>query len=251
MNSTGCSSRAKAPDRTLTRQLILSRDNSPFACEIRLTSEGSRSLLEPSQLPAAALTSCAPCRDILQQPRRERSISQASGSPLVKKYLNRTLIRLSEPSLSSFALTHELIQAGRNLRDIGHSLVVSLSTQPLWEPGSKYKKNIVSNMYSLKDHGIEIALDGVNIQNEAMTGKNTLNLFNYIKLSVSSLDQCLKLNGDPEFLNRLHDRMVTLSHNHKISFIADRVEHIESHSMARALPFDYFQGSHYSPADRF
>jgi hypothetical protein len=41
---------------------------------------------------------------------------------------------------------------------------------------------------------------------------------------------------------------VTLTHNN-IYLIADRVEHIESHPVAWALPFAYLQGSRYSLAD--
>jgi hypothetical protein len=236
MNATGGISPANAPYRYLTRQLILSRDDRPFASEIRTTPH----LSAPSSWTSLAA-----------QPRVRRASASLKDprSHTQKKYLNRTLLCLSEPSLASFTLADELIRSGDNLRDLGHTLVVSLEERPFWEVDSKYKKNITHNMYRLKDHGIEIALGSDTLQRDALTRFSTLNLFNYIKVSVSSLDQCLKLNGNPEFFNRLHDRMVTLSHNNKISFIADRVEHIESHTLARALPFDYFQGSYYSPAD--
>lgn len=240
MNATGGISPAKALYRYLTRQLILSRDDRPFASEVKTT-------------PALCWTSLAtqPCApgNALGQLLRGAVSAQDPRSHTTKKYLNRTLLCLSEPSLASFALADELIRSGNNLRDLGHTLVVSLNAQPFWEVDSKYKKNITYNMYRLKDHGIEIALDGDTLQRDALTRFSTLNLFNYIKVSTTSLGQHLKLNGNPELFNRLHDRMVTLSHNNKISFIADRVEHIESHSLARALPFDYFQGSYYSPAD--
>lgn len=244
MNATGGFSPAKAPYRYLTRQLILSRDSRPFAREIRTVCP----LPAPSSRTPLAAHPCE--RDDAYRPlHRKLSSLKDHRSHNPDKYLNRTVLCLSEPSLASFALADELILSGNNLRDLGHTLVVSLNEQPFWEVDSKYKKNITHNMYRLKDHGIEIALDGYTLQREALTRFSTLNLFNYIKVSISSLDQCLKLNGNPEFFNRLHDRMVTLSHNNKISFIADRVEHIESHSLARALPFDYFQGSYYSPAD--
>lgn len=240
MNATGGISPANAPYRYLTRQLILSRDDRPFASEVRTTPALCRTSL--------AAQPCAPS-DARGQLHRGAVSLQDPRSHTPKKYLNRTLLCLSEPSLASFALADELIRSGDNLRDLGHTLVVSLEEQPFWEVDSKYKKNITHNMYRLKDHGIEIALGSDTLQRDTLTRFSTLNLFNYIKVSVSSLDQCLKLNGNPEFFNRLHDRMVTLSHNNKISFIADRVEHIESHTLARALPFDYFQGSYYSPAD--
>lgn len=101
----------------------------------------------------------------------------------------------------------------------------------------------------MKDHGIEIAFDDYKIDDESIEIFTTLNLFDYIKISISSLDLNLKLSGNPELFNRLHERMTMLTHNTKVSFIADRVEHAASHILARALPFNYFQGSHYSPAD--
>ncbi|RON57423.1 EAL domain-containing protein [Pseudomonas frederiksbergensis] len=242
MNAIGGTSPAQAPHRYLTRQLILSRDDRPFASEISTTTEADRPLPALSSWTTQAGQSRERGSDTLTHMHRGRS-------PTPKKYLNRTVVRLSELSLASFALAEELIQSGNNLRDLGHTLVVSLKERPFWEVDSKYKKNIIYHMYRLKDHGIEIALDDYNLQREALTCFTTLNLFNYIKVSIASLDQCFKLNSNPEFFNRLHDRMVALIHNNKISFIADRVEHIEGHSLARALPFDYFQGSYYSPAD--
>ncbi|MEO6677559.1 MAG: EAL domain-containing protein [Pseudomonas sp.] len=244
MNATGGISPAKAPYRCITRQLILSRDDRPFASEIN-----TRPLPAPPSRMTRAGQLCEPGNPPLVQMHREHSSQNNRRLHNPKKYLNRTFIRLSEPSLARFALAQELIRSGNNLRDLGHTLVVSFKGRPFWEVDSKYKKNIIYHMYHLKDHGIEIALDDYNIQQEALTRFNTLNLFNYIKVSISSLGQCLKLNSEPEFLNRLHDHMATLTHNNKISFIADRVEHIESHSLARALPFAYFQGSYYSPAD--
>lgn len=244
MNATGGISPAKAPYRSLTRQLILSRDDRPFASEIKphpLPAPPSRTTLagQTGELGSDAWVHLHPAASSLKH----------LCSPHPKKLLNRTLLCLSEPSLASFSLVEELIRSGNSLRDFGHTLVVSLKARPFWEVDSKYKKNIIYHMYHLKDHGIEIALDDDNIQRQALARFGNLDLFNYIKVSTSSLGQCLKLNGNPEFFNRLHDRMVTLTHNNKISFIADRVEHIESHLVARALPFDYFQGSYYSPAD--
>ncbi|RON45300.1 EAL domain-containing protein [Pseudomonas frederiksbergensis] len=244
MNATGGTSPVKAPHRSLTRQLILSRDARPFASEIK-----TRPLPAPSSWTTQAGQLCEHSGAPLVPVHREPSPQKDHRLHNPGKYLNRTFLCLSEPSLASFALADELIRSGNNLRDLGHTLVVSLKGQPFWEVDSKYKKNIIYHMYHLKDHGIEIALDDYNLQREALTRFSTLNLFNYIKVSIESLDQCLKLNSNPEFFNRLHDRMVTLTHNNKISFIADRVEHIEGHSLARALPFDYFQGSYYSPAD--
>lgn len=248
MNATGGISPVKAPYRYFTRQLILSRDDRPFASEIRPATKAH------SPLPATSSPTIPACQvcgrgDPLMLKHREPGALRERHSHNPEKHLNRTVLCLSEPGLASFAVTEELIRSANNLHDLGHTLVVSLKSRVFWEVDCKYKKNIIYHMYRLKDHGIEIALDDYDIQRKALTSFSTLNLFNYIKVSISPLDQCLKLNGNPEFFNQLHDHMVALIHNNKISFIADRVERIESHSMARALPFAYFQGGYYSPAD--
>jgi len=92
-----------------------------------------------------------------------------------------------------------LTQSDNNLRNPGHTVAAPLNEQTFWEVDSKYKKNIIYHMYRLKDHGIEIALDACNIQRMALTRSSALYPFNDIKVSTSSLDPCLKLNGNPEF----------------------------------------------------
>ncbi|MHC8285313.1 EAL domain-containing protein [Pseudomonas sp. XS1P51] len=165
------------------------------------------------------------------------------------KYLSRIFVCVRQSDLADSALTEELIQSADALRDFGQTLVIALNELPLSAVSFTDKKKILHNVYLLKDHGIEIAFDDYNTRDESIEIFTTLNLFDYIKISVSTLDLSLKLTGNPELFNRLHERMTMLTHNTKVSFIADRVEHAASHILARALPFDYFQGSHYSPAD--
>jgi EAL domain-containing protein (putative c-di-GMP-specific phosphodiesterase class I) len=165
------------------------------------------------------------------------------------KYLSRRFVCVGQSDLANSALTEELIQSGAALRELGQTLVIALNELPLSAISFAEKKKILHNIYLLKDHGIEIAFDDYKIDDESIEIFTTLNLFDYIKISISSLDLSLKLSGNPELFNRLHERMTMLTHNTKVSFIADRVEHAASHILARALPFEYFQGSHYSPAD--
>ncbi|MFS2197299.1 EAL domain-containing protein [Pseudomonas sp. Pseusp3] len=165
------------------------------------------------------------------------------------KYLSRRFVCVGQSDLANSALTEELIQTGAALREFGQTLVIALNELPLSAISFAEKKKILHNIYLLKDHGIEIAFDDYKIDDESIEIFTTLNLFDYIKIPISSLDLSLKLSGNPELFNRLHERMTMLTHNTKVSFIADRVEHAASHILARALPFDYFQGSHYSPAD--
>ncbi|MBT2373298.1 hypothetical protein [Pseudomonas fluorescens] len=210
MNATGGTSPAKAQNRYLARQQFLLRDNHPLASETRTTAPS------PWRMPAGQSCGCS-CNALVHPHRDPASrIDRRSYHP--KKYLNRTTLFLSKPSLASFSMVKEPFQSGNNLCDLGHTLAVSLNEHPFWEVDSKYKKIIIYNMYRLKDHGIEIARDEYSIQRKALTGFNSLNLTNHIKVSISPQDQCLKLNGNPEFLNKHHDRMVTLTHNNKIFY---------------------------------
>lgn len=232
-------------DHYLSRQLILTRDDFPFGSEIRIHFDDSTSALcatEPYQM--SEIYSEVLMRTMLIAfSLKDRNTTDEN------KYLSRRFVCVGQPDLANSALREELIQVGATLRGFGQTLVIALNELPLSAVSFTDKKKILHNVYLLKDHGIEIALDDYKIDDESIEIFTTLNLFDYIKISISRLDLSLKLSGNPELFNRLYERMTMLTHNTKVSFIADRVEHAASHVLARALPFDYFQGSHYSPAD--
>lgn len=229
----------------LSRQLILTRDDCPFGSEIRIHFDDTASV------------ACAPeahqmseiYSEVLMQTRLIAFSLKDRNTTNGNKYLSRRFICVGQADLANFSLTEELIQSSAALREFGQTLVIALNELPLSAVSFAEKKKILHNVYLLKDHGIEIAFDDYNIDDESIEIFTTLNLFDYIKISISSLDLSLKLSGNPELFNRIHERMTMLTHNTKVSFIADRVEHAASHILARALPFNYFQGSHYSPAD--
>ncbi|WP_454837043.1 hypothetical protein [Pseudomonas veronii] len=166
------------------------------------------------------------------------------------KYLSHRFVCVGQSDLANPALTEELIQTDTALREFGQTLVVTFNELPLSAISFADKKKILHSAYLLKDHDIKIALENYNTDDEIIEIFTTMNLFDYMKISISSLDLSLKLSGNPELFNHLHEHMTTLTHEKKVSFIASRVEHAASHILARALPFDYFQGSHYSPADK-
>ncbi|WP_095197016.1 EAL domain-containing protein [Pseudomonas sp. Irchel 3A7] len=249
MNATECVPRFERANHYLSRQLILTRDDCPFGSEIRIKSDDSQFLSALASYASATNEMSAIYSEALMQTRliafslKDRNISSQN------KYLSRRFVCLEQSALANAALTEELIQCSEALRGFGQTLVVALNELPLPTVNFSDKKKILHNVYLLKDHGIEIALDGYNIYDESIEIFTTLNLFDYIKISISALDLSLKLTSNPELFNRLYERMTAQAHNTKVCFIADRVEHAASHVLARALPFDYFQGSHYSPAD--
>ncbi|SDU87731.1 hypothetical protein [Pseudomonas mucidolens] len=219
MNAIGGISPATAPNRCQPPRLA-SVDKRLLANEAGIKVQAHR--------PTPPGRSCKGSCEVWARPHGTSYLRNDRQSPGVKKNLNRMFPRLSKSRLAKFFPSKALHRSGNNLRDLRHTVVMSLNAPPLWEVGSKYKKNNIIDMYLLKNHGIEITLNDYSTQRTTLTSFSTLIQPNYIKVSTPSLDQCLKLNGNPEFLNNPHDCMVTLFHNNKISFKADRVEHIES-----------------------
>ncbi|MFU2328616.1 EAL domain protein [compost metagenome] len=249
MNATECVPRFDRANQYLSRQLILTRDDRPFGSEIRVKTDDSQFLSTlASYAPATHQMSSIYSEALMHTRLIAFSLKERNASS-ENKYLSRRFVCIEQSALINAALTEELIQCNEALRGFGQTLVVALNELPFPAVNFTDKKKIIHNVYLLKDHGIEIAFDGFNIHDESIEIFTTLNLFDYIKISVSTLDLSLKLTGNPELFNRLYERMTLQAHNTKVSFIADRVEHAASHVLARALPFDYFQGSHYSPAD--
>lgn len=249
LNATGRAPQYERANYYLSRQLILTRDDRPFGSEIRIKFDDNQVL--------SALASFAPqtpqLRGIysqaLMQTRRVALSLKNSSTVSENQYPSRRFICLEQSALIDCALSKELIQCNETLQAFGQTLVIALNELPLPAVSFTDKKKILCNLYQLKDHGIEIAFDGFNIYDESSEILTTLNLFDYIKISISTLDLSLKLTDNPEIFNRLYERMTQQAHTTKVSFIADRVEKAASHVLARALPFDYFQGSHYSPID--
>ncbi|HEY0288944.1 MAG TPA: EAL domain-containing protein [Pseudomonas sp.] len=249
MSVTECISASNYVNHYLTRQVILARDDSPFGSEIRVQFDANSYLsTDPVWKPSAGQMSEIYSNVLIQTQLTALSLKEQNTNSQ-KKYLHKRFVGIEQPDLISTVLTEELIRTHETLRNLGQTLVITLTELPLWAASVKNKKKILRNVYLLKDYGVEIAFDGYNLHGEAIEIFTTLNLLNYIRTSVLSLDRSLKSNCNPDLFNQIHDVMVTLTHNNKISFIADRVEHAASHILARALPFDYFQGSHYSPAD--
>lgn len=188
MNATGGISTAKACRRWL---------KASDTCLQRSDIAQSHTLLAPLSWSTPERLRGDPC-NALKQINLKCSPSDGRRSNIPKKKLNRTILRLSEPSQPKFTLTAPPTRSGNNVRDCGHPLAMSRDELLFWEVDSKYKKNLVNDMYRFKDHGIEIVVDEDNPQREALTSFRTLILLNRTKASILSLDQCLKLSGNPE-----------------------------------------------------
>ncbi|MGL6246344.1 EAL domain-containing protein [Pseudomonas sp.] len=246
MNATMSASHIYRANHYLSRQLILTRDDCPFGSEIKIQFNDSpthAAFVAPMQQMSGIYS------EALMQTRLIAFSLKDHNIPSKNKYLSHRFVCVEQADLADSALTEELIQSSDALRNFGQTLVIAFNELPLSAVSLTEKKKILNNLYLLKDHGIEIAFDGYDMNDESIEIFTTLNLFDYIKIPLSTLDLSLKLAGNPDLFNRLHERMTMLTHTTKVVFIADRVEQAASHILARALPFDYFQGSYYSPAD--
>lgn len=76
-----------------------------------------------------------------------------------------------------------------------------------------------------------------------------LKLYDYIKMPFPDVLLRLSLNIRSDLFDRLYDRMLELISTSRASFIADKVEFSDSATLAKRLPFNYFQGGYYSPAE--
>ncbi|MFO2466256.1 hypothetical protein OOJ96_22925 [Pseudomonas sp. 15FMM2] len=193
MNATGGISPIMAPSRYMLH-LILSRNKRALANVTRAKAL-PHCVTPPGHLHEGAWDESGPQRRA-SHPRKN------CGSDNSKKHLNRMFLCWSKLGLARFIQVKELIQPGKNLRDLRHTLASSLNEPPLWEVGSKYKKNNINNMSCLKNHAIEITPNDDWTQHKSLTSFGNLIRLNYIKVSSSFLDQCLRLNANPEFFNK-------------------------------------------------
>jgi len=77
-----------------------------------------------------------------------------------------------------------------------------------------------------------------------------LKLYDFIKMPFPDSALRLSLNTRSDLFDRLYDRMLELISATRVRFIANNVEFDDSALLAKNLPFEYFQGGYYSPADR-
>ncbi|MDE1167892.1 MAG: EAL domain-containing protein [Pseudomonas sp.] len=238
---------ANDTDFYLSRQLILKRDDRPLGSEIRILLEQQPRSLDPGTRLSSNKLACI-YSEMLMHTQLMAFALKGHVKPLERTF-SRRFVCIAQPDLADPALLEELIQSGEMLRNHGQTLVVSTNALAPADASFKHKKKIIKHVYLLKDHAIELALDHHNPHHESFEILTTLDVFDYIKIPFSSLDLSLKLNTNPDEFNQLYDRMSSLKQRTHVSFIADNVEHTASHLLARALPFDFFQGSYYSPAD--
>ncbi|WP_236721962.1 EAL domain-containing protein [Pseudomonas frederiksbergensis] len=188
-------------------------------------------------------------REVLQRIQLN-SVSQTAAMPFPRSLTPYTLfLTMNQSSLLDKALIKEMINVQATLNTHAQQLIPSLNSRSLMSSNLKEKRTIISHAHLLKDNGIEIAFDGYDLSDDSAEKLISLALFDYIKVDLTHSNFDIMVEKNQDFFTRSYDYLSRMIHDRKIKFVADRVEHKALHTLARSMPFDFFQGRYYSPTE--
>lgn len=229
------------------RQAILNRSDDLFGSEFHAKAikqntylkEGSALRSPPSQ----ALHREVLMRIQLNNVQRAGVAATARPNTLVRQF-----VPVSHFSLLDNALIKEMNSIQATLQTHGQQLVPSIPAG-LLRANIKENRSIISNIHVLKDNGVEIACDGYDLSDDGAQTLINLELFDYVKVDLTKSNFDIMVDHCQDFFNRSYDCLSNIIHHSKTKLIADRVEHKTLHTLARSMPFDFFQGRYYSPTE--
>lgn len=220
-------------DLKIVRQAIVDRGHALWGNEIRLVGEHTCEQLESAY--HAALQRISPkCKT--RQP--------------VDKRVSRTFLRIGQTALMNDDTLNWIIQTAQSLEKNRQTFTLSIDNPLDALPGPVERRAMVRQLYTLKDHsGITLAYNNYRLDTKPADLLIDLKLYDYIKMPFP--DSALRLSHTTrsDLFDRLYDRMLELISSTGVRFIADAVEFSDSAMLAKNLPFEYFQGGYYSPAD--
>ncbi|CRM16463.1 hypothetical protein [Pseudomonas sp. 58 R 12] len=222
---------AHSVDFNLVRQAIVDRNHTLWGNEISLTSKDTQAL--PQSAYSEALQRISARRNAL--------------NPTV----SHTFLRINQAVLMNEDFHTYIIQTAQSLEK--HKLPFTLSIDnPLDAlPGPVERRAMVRQLYKLKDQcSLTLAYNNYRLDTKPADLLIDLKLYDYIKMPFPDSALRLSLNTRSDLFDRLYDRMLELISATRVCFIADTVEFADSAVLAKNLPFEYFQGGYYSPADR-
>ncbi|MCJ7959757.1 MAG: hypothetical protein MUW57_25185 [Pseudomonas sp.] len=164
--------------------------------------------------------------------------------------LSHRFLRISQAALMNEDFHHRFIQTARSLEKNRHPLTLSIDNPLDALPGPVERRLMVRQLYKLKDQcDITLAYNNYRLDTKQADLLIDLALYDYIKMPFPDSALRLSLNTRSGLFDRLYDRMLALISANRVCFIADTVEFADSALLAKNLPFEYFQGGYYSPAD--
>lgn len=156
-----------------------------------------------------------------------------------------------EPSLlMNEDIVKEIIATSHTLKKHKQQLIISVENSLAALPDPAERRRMIHQLYRLKDRSsLKLAYSNYTFTTKPADVLSDLGLYDYIKMPFPDAALRLSLNTRSGLFDLLYDRMLGLMSASKVSFVADNVEHADSALLARRLPFDYFQGRYFSPAD--
>lgn len=221
---------ADAVDFRLARQAIVDRSHALWGNEVSVGS------LQAHELPDSAY------HKALQ---RISAPHKACNSVVSRKFL-----RIDQAALMNEDLHKSIVQTAQSLEKRRQPFTLSI-TNPLDAlPGPVERRAMVRQLYKLKDQcAVTLAYNNYRLDTKPADLLIDLKLYDYVKMPFPDSALRLSLNTRSGLFDRLYDRMLELISATRVCFIADTVEFADSAMLAKNLPFEYFQGGYYSPAD--
>ncbi|AYF48359.1 hypothetical protein C9382_24115 [Pseudomonas aylmerensis] len=218
---------------TLIRQAIVDRRHALWGSEIRAEHHGEDALPESAW------------REAMLRINPRRKTLQVTGQGVRHAFL-----RIGQAALMNEDTFKAIIQTAQSLEKHRQPLTLTLDNRLDALPGPVERRAMVRQLYKLKDHsGITLAYNNYRLDTKPGDLLIDLKLYDYIKMPFPDSALRLSLNTRSDLFDRLYDRMLALISASGVRFIADTVEFADSAMLAKNLPFEYFQGGYYSPAD--
>ncbi|KJZ50997.1 MULTISPECIES: hypothetical protein [Pseudomonas] len=221
---------AHSVDFNIVRQAIVDRSHALWGSEIRIAWPHTRALPETAY------------KEALHRIDVRRSVSPPSRS---HKFLH-----IDQAALMNADLHKQIVQTAQSLEKHSPPLTLCIDNPLDALPSPVERRAMVRQLYKLKDQcGITLAYNNYRLDTKQADLLIDLELYNYIKMPFPDSALRLSLNTRSDLFDRLYDRMLALINTARVCFIADTVEFADSALLAKHLPFEYFQGGYYSPAD--
>lgn len=234
----------------LSRQAILERSLTLWGSEIQVHGEPACDSLPDASDPFYSEQLKSAYREALRRtkpgaPKKKGKLLPVDPNPALHKFF-----RIEQSLLLNDDVVKELVSTSDVLEKHKQQLIVSIDNPLDTLAGPVERRAMIHQLFSLKDgSSIKLAYNNYTFNTKHDDLLTDLSLYDYIKMPFPDSALRLSLNTRSDFFDRLYDHMLELMSCTRASFIADNVEHADSAFLARRLPFDYFQGRYFSPAD--
>jgi hypothetical protein len=241
---------ADSVEFTFSRQAILERSCALWGSEIRVHAEHVLDNLPADTCAFYSEQLKVAYSEALQYTKPSSVVQPAKRLRVDKRSGLHKFLRIEQSLLMNEDLLKEIVSTSNTLEKHKQQLIVSVENTLDTLPGPVERRNMIRQLYSLKDRSsLKLAYNNYTLDTKKADLLTDLSLYDYIKMPFPDSALRLSLNTRSGLFDRLYDQMLGVMSTSRVSFIAENVEHTDSALLARRLPFDYFQGPYFSPAD--